>query len=106
MILQANSVGGVTDDETGLIYEIVRLAAVIEVTTYLHPYAPQPLPSVHPFGPDHYPKIRPTCQSIISAAKGWISNFNTSPVAGTTRMDAGHNLTPVRLGSEYLWCLG
>jgi len=46
MILQANSVGGVTDDETGLIYEIVRLAAVIEVTTYLHPYAPQPLPSI------------------------------------------------------------
>jgi len=69
MILQANSVGGVTDDETGFIYEIVRLAAVIEVTTNLRPYAPQPLPSVHPFRLNNYPKTRCNSQLIVAAAE-------------------------------------
>jgi len=69
MILQANSVGGVTDDETGPMYEIARLAAVIEVTTDLHPYTPQPLLSIHPFGPTIIRKFDPPANPSFQPQK-------------------------------------
>ena len=102
MILQANSMGGVTGDVTWLIYDIARLAPgidSIEVTAYLRSI---PRNLRHLFRLDNYPKARPNSQLIIEAEEDWISHFNTSPVASKTKMVTSHNHTLVWLGREDL----